>query len=202
MSMPYKGTFKVVSPYGQRIDPITGIANTWHSGVDLVGDNKDILSVKDGLVLRSGIVTDTTNLTSEWGNYIAILSGEHLYYYCHLSERLVQDGETVKEGQIIGIEGSTGRSTGSHLHFEVRKNNISTDPTPFIGIPNTAGYIYSPAVNNDIPWWAREALEWANKTGIMIGDENGDLMSQKNATRGEIAVMLFRLYNLLSHQNT
>lgn len=58
---------------------------------------------------------------------------------CHMAERKVEVGQAVKAGDIIGIEGNTGYSFGSHCHFEVRKNGVSVDPTPYLGIANGAG---------------------------------------------------------------
>ena len=119
--MPYDGDFRVASEYGARIDPING-ESAFHGGIDLVSlGSRAIKCVEDGIVLRSRIVTDKTNRTSEWGNYVSVQSGERIYYYCHMSERLVSAGDRVRAGDVLGIEGSTGRSTGSHLS-QARKN--------------------------------------------------------------------------------
>lgn len=92
MKMPYDGDFRVASEYGARIDPING-ESAFHGGIDLVSlGSRAIKCVEDGIVLRSRIVTDNTNRTSEWGNYVSVQSGERTYYYCHMSERLVSGG--------------------------------------------------------------------------------------------------------------
>ena len=194
---PYFGRFRVASPYGARIDPITGEKNVWHGGIDLVGmDSKEVRAPADGTVLRSRMVTDKTNLTWEWGNYVSIAGEDGLTYYCcHLAARRVNQGDRVRAGQIIGIEGSTGRSTGSHLHLEVRNaSGTAVDPCVKLGIPNEADAVCE---GNRISPWAAEAVNWALAEGILRGNDLGDLMAAKSCTREEAVVFLYRLYEKL-----
>ncbi len=214
MRLPYKvgNQVRVTSPFGSRTDPITGIANSFHGGLDLVGiSDKVICAPIGGVVLVSQIVTDKTNRTWEWGNYICISGDDgNLYYLCHLARRSVVAGERVEAGEMIGIEGSTGYSTGSHCHLEIRdKYNKQINPAEIIGIDNTAGVTWivnpeskdSETENDSIPSeWSREAVKWATKNGILNGDENGDLMLRANATREQIVVMLHRLYKLIKNE--
>ena len=139
MQLPYKGDVRVSSPFGWRT--MNG-ERVYHKGIDLVGTEKTVRAVVGGVVGQSIIITDPKNRTSEWGNYVRV-DGEdgRLYYYCHLSKRLVDRGTKVSVGDAIGIEGSTGKSTGSHLHFEVRENGKSIDPTTIIGIRNAVGTV-------------------------------------------------------------
>ena len=143
------------------------------------------------------MVTDRTNRTWEWGNYVSVAGDDgYTYYLCHLSERRVNQGERVRAGQIIGIEGSTGRSTGSHLHFEVRNSSgTAVDPSAILGIPNEAGYVHDGG--NSVSPWAQEAVNWALAEEILLGDGRGNLMPQKPCTREEMAVFLHRLYKHL-----
>jgi murein DD-endopeptidase MepM/ murein hydrolase activator NlpD len=137
--MPYKtGTVRVTSPFGMRT--IDGVPDN-HKGIDLVGTDKTIVAVLPGKVLFSRQILDKNNRTWEWGNYVCIQSDDGtLSYYCHLASRAVRAGDRVKVGDIIGREGSTGKSTGSHLHFEVRRpDGVSVDPTMALGIPNRIG---------------------------------------------------------------
>lgn len=133
MAQPYAGDYRVTSKYGTRADPFTGETSN-HKGIDLVGDgDKVIRAVSDGVVVQSRIVTDTSNATWQWGEYIAIRDEDgYIAYYAHLSQRYVESGASVKAGEPIGYEGSTGRSTGSHLHFEVRIGSRNTDPMAYI----------------------------------------------------------------------
>lgn len=137
---PYcKGNVRVSSPFGMRT--LAG-ETAMHKGIDLVGTDKTVTAVEDGTVLFSRMVDKSTgNRTWEWGNYICIRTDSGmLHYYCHLAKRLVQAGATVRAGQVIGKEGSTGYSTGSHLHFEVRdKSGTSVNPASVLGIENRIG---------------------------------------------------------------
>lgn len=139
MQLPYQGEVRVSSPFGWRT--LFG-KRVYHKGVDLVGTDKTVRAVVGGVVGQSTIITDPTNRTSEWGNYVRV-DGEdgRLYYYCHLSKRLVSRGDKVSVGDALGIEGSTGKSTGSHLHLEVRENGKSIDPTAILGIKNIVGAV-------------------------------------------------------------
>ena len=210
MRLPYTpGTSaRLVSPYGRRTDPITGAAGVPHNGVDLVGDgDKRICAVVGGTVLLSRMVTDKSNPTSEWGNYISIAGDDGLvHYYCHLSERWVVAGEHIEPGQAIGVEGSTGRSTGSHLHYEVRWSVVgdTLNPAEILGIPNEKG-VYVVEENNkanertdsEPQDWSREAVEWAVANGIIFGDGAGNLMLREPCTREQVLVFLYRMYQAM-----
>ena len=139
MQLPYQGEVRVSSPFGWRT--LFG-KRVYHKGIDLVGTDKTVRAVVGGVVGQSIIITDPKNRTSEWGNYVRI-DGEdgRLYYYCHLSKRIVSRGDKVSVGDVLGIEGSTGKSTGSHLHLEVRENGKSIDPTAILGIKNIVGTV-------------------------------------------------------------
>lgn len=140
MLNPYEGgVFRVTSKYGYRD---IGYGAEFHGGLDLVGESsKRLLAVCDGVIETSTIITNKADLTWQWGNYVKLKAdtGE-LIYYCHLSEKLVKKGQRVKKGDVIGIEGQTGFSFGSHCHLEVRNSaNKVTElvNTPmFTGIPN------------------------------------------------------------------
>lgn len=138
MRLPYKtGIVTVTSKYGMRW--LNGGLNN-HKGIDLVGTDKTIVSPVDGVVGSSAIITDKNDRTWEWGNFVRIDTSDGLMIFlCHMSERLVTVGTKVKAGDPIGIEGSTGYSTGSHCHFEVRKDGVAVDPCPYLGIKNAAG---------------------------------------------------------------
>ena len=139
--LPYKSQkCRLTSAYGYRIHPINGWRH-FHGGIDLVGVGaREVVAVADGKVVRSRIVTDKSDATWEWGEYIAITGKDGMtIYYCHLSERLVKVGQTVKAGDVIGIEGKTGQATGPHLHFEVRRGSDQTDAAKYLGIKNALG---------------------------------------------------------------
>lgn len=126
----YKGNYRISSPYGNR--RLDNGDNRFHSGIDYVGtDSKEIIAPTNGRIVSSQIITDKNNPTWEWGNYVKMddLNGYYLFF-CHLSKRLVTVGQTVEKGQLIGVEGQTGYSFGSHLHFEVRRKSDGTVINP------------------------------------------------------------------------
>lgn len=139
--LPFKSQkCRLTSPYGCRVHPINGWRH-FHGGVDLVAIGGDeVVAVADGKVVRSRIVTDKSNATWEWGEYIAITGTDGVtIYYCHLERRLAQVGQTVKAGDVIGIQGATGQVTGEHLHFECRRGTKQIDAAEYLGIANVPG---------------------------------------------------------------
>ena len=211
MRLPYNpGTpVRLVSTYGRREDPITHEKGVPHWAFDLVSDgDKTICAVVGGTVLQSRMVTDQSNPTSEWGNYISVFGNDgRVHFYCHLSERWVSAGEYVAAGQAIGMEGSTGRSTGSHLHYEVRVSvaGATVNPEEILGIPNEkGGYIVNieevkigKRTDSEPQEWAKEAVEWAVTNGIIYGDGDGNLMLRETCTREQVLVFVYRMFRLM-----
>lgn len=117
--------WNVTSPYGTRVDPISGAVQT-HNGIDFacaLGD--PIYAVMDGTVHFS-------QFSSSWGNFVALKHGDKYTVYAHLTHQTVLPGETVQQGQQIGKCGTTGRSTGPHLHLELHTTfGTKIDPTPY-----------------------------------------------------------------------
>ncbi len=126
MLWPVPYTTRISSGYGTRKDPITGATAT-HTGIDIPAPKGSaILAAADGVVTMSGV-------NGGFGNCIKIdHGGGILTLYGHCDELLVKVGEKVKKGDLIARVGTTGRSTGYHLHFEVRKNNRHVDPIPYL----------------------------------------------------------------------
>jgi murein DD-endopeptidase MepM/ murein hydrolase activator NlpD len=114
----------VTSPYGYRNDPITG-KRKFHRGIDLNADFNYVYSVMPGKVVKSGKNRDL-------GEFVQVQHGEFVTTYGHLFQRLVSPKEAVEAGQPIGISGSTGRSTGEHLHFGMTFNGKYIDPQPIL----------------------------------------------------------------------
>lgn len=132
----YEGEYKITSPFGPR-DLGNGDKRD-HKGIDCVGiDSKRVITPTNGLIVSSQIILDKKNPTWEWGNYVKMddLNGYYLFF-CHLSSRAAKVMQTIDKGQLIGLEGQTGYSFGSHLHFEVRRksDNVSIDPEEYFKI--------------------------------------------------------------------
>ena len=105
--LPYRsGSVTLTSRFGWRT--LNGVQG-YHKGVDLCGTDKTLVSPCDGVVKSSTIITDKSNTTWEWGNYIRIDRADGLQIFmCHMASRKVQVGQTVKAGDVVGIEGNTG----------------------------------------------------------------------------------------------
>jgi murein DD-endopeptidase MepM/ murein hydrolase activator NlpD len=116
----------VSSGYGKRTDPFTG-KKEFHKGVDLAGkEGSRVLSVGDGIVTWVGKRTG-------YGNLVEITHGNgYVTRYGHNKKLLVAVGDTVKKGQQIAVLGSTGRSTGPHVHYEVVHNGQQVNPSKYL----------------------------------------------------------------------
>ncbi|MDL2297289.1 M23 family metallopeptidase [Bacteroidales bacterium OttesenSCG-928-B11] len=119
----------VTSPYGLREHPIDGKMKE-HKGVDLRANNDYIYSVMPGKVIRLGN-------DKKLGKYIEIDHGDFKTIYGHLQTISVKVKQSVSAGQIIAISGNTGNSTGEHLHFGLKYNNVYIDPVPFLDYVKT-----------------------------------------------------------------
>ncbi len=117
---------RISSPYGYRIHPISGVKKL-HAGVDMASPmGTRILAAYDGKVIAA-------SYNSSMGNYIMIDHGDNLItVYMHASALLVSTGQRVSRGDLIAKVGSTGNSTGPHLHFAVRLNGAYVDPMPYL----------------------------------------------------------------------
>ncbi len=116
----------VTSDFGQRLDPYTA-ERVMHEGLDIAAPHgKEVMSPSDGTVIFAG-------LEGGYGNVLVIDHGYGVKTrYGHLAKLEVKTGDRVKRGQIVGAVGNTGRSTGPHLHYEVRVNGIPENPRKFI----------------------------------------------------------------------
>ena len=123
---PLPGIYRLSSLFGYRIHPITGKAHS-HSGIDIpAAGGTPILAAKSGQVITS---VKGSGAYWSYGNYVVIDHGNgNSTLYAHMSSRAVSEGEMVTQGQVIGYVGTTGNSTGNHLHFEVRDNGQRVDP--------------------------------------------------------------------------
>lgn len=126
--LPVSGVY--TSKYGYRTDPFTGKTAT-HSGVDIAAEQgTDIRAAMSGLVELS------KKSDGDYGNYIIINHGGFKTLYAHCEKLFANVGEFVSAGEVIATVGNTGRSTGPHLHFEIRIGDTRIDPTPFIKTEN------------------------------------------------------------------
>jgi murein DD-endopeptidase MepM/ murein hydrolase activator NlpD len=120
--LPTKG-FTITSKYGYRTHPITHLKQ-FHQGIDINTSKDSIYSIFYGRVTKIGY-------TSVIGNFIEITGKEYTATYGHLSAILIEEGLTTYPNEIIAISGTTGRSTGDHLHLTIKKGNKTIDPLKY-----------------------------------------------------------------------
>lgn len=166
MNSPYEGDFRVTQAY----------KGSAHKGIDLVGvTSKKLYSTVDGIIDAVGWDVNPKDPSDKrYGMGLRVRIKEdltgHMYYYAHCSEVYVKQGQRVKQRDLVAKEGSTGHSTGSHLHYEVRKTPKSTtflDVSKISEIPNRIGRYTQeeeeemPKVYNTIeemPSWAQPTM--------------------------------------------
>jgi murein DD-endopeptidase MepM/ murein hydrolase activator NlpD len=128
LGMPITGNYRITSNFGTRVHPITGQKHT-HTGIDFAAPSGTaIYAAEAGVVIVS-------QAWSGYGNAIVIDHGNGLWtLYAHIRNGglLVNVGDSVKKGSKIAEVGSTGNSTGPHLHFEVRKNEVAVNPGGYL----------------------------------------------------------------------
>lgn len=159
MKSPYKNKFKVSQQF----------KGSAHDGLDLVGvDSKEIYSTVDGVVEKAGW-ENPDNHRQGFGLYVRIRKEGSIdkYYFGHLSAINVKAGQAVKEGDLLGIEGSTGKSTGSHCHYCARGNGspaLIRDICSISGIPNKLGIYENSTQQKTVTELAKEVINgiWGN----------------------------------------
>ena len=125
---PLPGYYNLSSLFAGRIHPITGKPQH-HTGIDIPAP-----SGTDILAAKSGVVT-TSTYNNSYGNYVVVSHSDGTStLYAHMSRRGVSKGEVVSQGQYMGDVGTTGSSTGNHLHLEVRVNGSRVDPTQYFSV--------------------------------------------------------------------
>ena len=126
---PLPQDYSITSPFGYREDPITGQIS-FHSGTDIAApDATPILAAADGIVVDANAIDPWGE---SYGYYVKIQHDEtYETLYAHCLAVFVMDGQEVQQGEVIALVGSTGNSTGNHLHFEVREDGVEVDVMEF-----------------------------------------------------------------------
>jgi murein DD-endopeptidase MepM/ murein hydrolase activator NlpD len=129
-------TFTITQPFGPTnvaLEPPFGPYRHFHTGIDIAAPlGTPVMAAADGLVVAVG------HGTTGYGNFVVVAHGGGVEtLYGHLLQTNVKVGDRVVRGEVIGLEGSTGFSTGPHVHFEVRVNDQVIDPMPYLPVPGT-----------------------------------------------------------------
>ncbi len=156
-SLPYKGPCRITTPYGKKGSWSCG----WHIGIDLVGvGNKTIYPIAAGTVIRAGD-------GGAYGNHVRIRHNDgNISLYAHLSKIHVKAGQDISVNTPIGVEGSTGHSSGSHLHLEIHKGNYKYPPTG--SSPASCAWLINPSA----------ALGIVNEVGIVKQKEGEEVLKK------------------------
>ena len=123
---------KITSGFGYRLHPVTG-ERDFHTGIDIAADEgTPIAAALPGTVVEVGY-------DGIYGNYIRLSHGTNIETrYCHCSEILAEEGSKLREGERIALVGSTGMTTGAHLHFEVLADGLLADPAGVLEVHHDA----------------------------------------------------------------
>lgn len=126
LSLPAQGN--VTSSFGYRTDPVTREKGAFHSGIDIAAPRgSDVYASADGKIIQAGYHR------GGYGNLVIIQHSDDLRtYYGHLAKITVVKGQTISRGMVLGTVGSSGKTTGPHLHFEVRKGDKAIDPDAYL----------------------------------------------------------------------
>src|SRR5690625_4975404 len=200
--MSYFDEYRITSPFGWRTSPFGG-GREYHTGVDLVKSHQSPI-----YAFVSGEVTHAKEGVpgSGFGGYGIVVAIKDkydcLHVYAHLDSVAVKVGQKVSKGQMIGRQGTTGQSTGSHLHYEVRK----TSSPQYGWIADRPNNCYEPStylisyytkeqekMKNEVSSWAKSSQRWAKDNGISDGERPKD-----GLTREEQWVMLRSFENYLA----
>lgn len=177
MTVPFDDDISIItSPYGMRLHPVLK-KNLMHNGVDIKIPNRKVYSAHPGYVVRA-------SYDELAGNMVTIKLGKVETVYMHLDDILVVKGQQIYSHQLIGLQGSTGRVTGPHLHFAVKFDGKYVDPTEYIGIKNEDGpFQYS---------------HWAEKTTQELIFKGCSINERKSYDEmmpiGELFTILNRIY--------
>lgn len=186
----------ITSKFGIRVDPVTGKINSFHNGVDFRASiGTKLYAVADGKVVVSK--ANGGNVNTGYGYYQVIQHDGFYVLYGHMRALHMLVGQTVKAGDIVGYSGNTGKSTGAHLHFEIREGVYSSKSFikkdgKYLDCVDPEKYL----LNGDVEVIEKnefeKEVELARAELMKFGITDGN-RPKENITREEVWVMLYRL---------
>ena len=161
---------RITSPFGYRVHPITQTKQSFHQGIDIALDGDyNIYAVANGKVVRSANMPDKIN---GYGYYVVIEHEGFCTLYAHMQGLLLKEGQSIKAGDKVGLIGSTGASTGAHLHFELEVCNWANYWVKENGIRKNAvdGYKYIEEFRQrqNKTFTVQEAYEYIKKEAQLV----------------------------------
>ena len=180
-NIPLTGTIRITCEYKKKGNWAAG----WHTGIDMVCDDDTIYGTCDGTVYKIGV-------DKSYGNYITVKAPDGKYHwFCHLSKVTCSVGDKISRTTKIGVMGSTGNSTGKHLHFEIRNSTNkyadTSDPAEYMGIPNKTG-TYNTS-DYQISSNANNSSSNSSSTGELKTLARNTNLRDKPTTKGSTAVL-------------
>ena len=156
---PFKDTNRITSPYGPRkyTNSAGNLISEHHNGIDVVCTKYSGEPVSDGewdFREVTGAVVEEVSYGYNYGRGNLVKTRTNagaIQIYQHCLEIYVKEGDVVPQGTVLGRAGSTGNSTGIHLHFEVQINGVAVDPSPWLGLPNATGTYSGNDTLDDVP---------------------------------------------------
>lgn len=194
-NLPVTNEFTITATYGQQGKYWVG----GHQGIDIVAPNKAIYAT------CNGTVRVVNYDKGGWGRYVTVGDDNGLVHiFCHLENNSVRvkSGDKVNRTTVIGVMGTTGNSTGVHLHYQINRNGVSINPCDHLGIPNQKGTYngkdYELKESNDMTFnddakiskWAKDAVDNVTDLGLMSGVGNNEFDPKGTVTREQLAVVL------------
>lgn len=173
---------RISSRYGNRIHPITG-KNSFHTGVDLAcAKGKSILAARAGSVSRA-------SYDKIYGNLVIVIHDDgYSTYYAHTSQMFVKKGDRVNAGQVIAKVGSTGYSTGNHLHFEVRINGVHKNPLLYVKDTDSLKNYKGTSVKTSSATGSNSKTEKQDISSVVLKSVSGETSDHSQGTWGNQSI--------------
>ena len=188
---------KITSNYGNRSFYIQDrLVSDFHKGIDLIDKNEKndhIIAFEDGVVIETRDSVEGYDATKSAGNYVYIKHDNNYttrYLHMKLGSVRVKKGDKVKKGSIIGYTGATGYVTGTHVHFEIRNNNIAEDPLPYLEGTNKI-------IKTKI-YLGTQVTKDTTKDQIMIKENVTDLRVRESPNGKILGYINPGIYNIIS----
>lgn len=188
---------KITSNYGNRSFYMQDrLVSDFHKGIDLIDKNEKndhIIAFEDGVVIETRDSVEGYDATKSAGNYVYIKHDNNYttrYLHMKLGSVRVKKGDKVKKGSIIGYTGATGYVTGTHVHFEIRNNNIAEDPLPYLEGTNKI-------IKTKI-YLGTKVTKDTTKNQIMIKENVTDLRVRESPNGKILGYINPGIYNIIS----
>ena len=188
---------KITSNYGNRSFYMQDrLVSDFHKGIDLIDKNEKndhIIAFEDGVVIETRDSVEGYDATKSAGNYVYIKHDNNYttrYLHMKLGSVRVKKGDKVKKGSIIGYTGATGYVTGTHVHFEIRNNNIAEDPLPYLEGTNKI-------IKTKI-YLGTQVTKDTTKDQIMIKENVTDLRVRESPNGKILGYINPGIYNIIS----